>query len=100
MIGRGIFHNPFAFEKEPKEHSSEELLDLLRLHLDLYDQYSVQAPRSFSPLQRFFKIYVRGFRGASELRNSLMNTKSTSEVRALLDEFRNMEHDGAEESGN
>jgi tRNA-dihydrouridine synthase len=20
MIGRGIFHNPFAFEKEPREH--------------------------------------------------------------------------------
>ena len=28
MIGRGIFHNPFAFEKEPRDHSSEELLDL------------------------------------------------------------------------
>lgn len=87
MIGRGIFHNPFAFEKEPKEHTSEELLDLLRLHLDLYDHYSAQVPRPFSPLQRFFKIYVKGFRGASELRNRLMNAKSTHEVRALLDEF-------------
>lgn len=96
MIGRGIFHNPYAFEREPREHSSGELLDLLRLHLDLYDQYSGQAPRSFSPLQRFFKIYVRGFRGASELRNNLMNTKSTREVRALLDEFANQEQDGAE----
>ena len=27
MIGRGIFHNPFAFEKRPREHTSEELLD-------------------------------------------------------------------------
>lgn len=98
MIGRGIFQNPFAFEQEPKDHSSKELLDLLRLHLDLYDQYSGQAPRAFSPLQRFFKIYVRGFRGASELRNNLMNTKSTSEVRALLDEFGSKEHDGAEGS--
>ncbi|MNH87235.1 putative tRNA-dihydrouridine synthase [compost metagenome] len=100
MIGRGIFHNPFAFEKEPKEHSSEELLDLLRLHLDLHDQYSAVELRSFRPLARFFKIYVRGFRGASELRNSLMNTKSTSEVRALLDEFGSREHDEAEERGN
>src|SRR5699024_3368871 len=40
MIGRGIFQNPFAFEKEPKEPSSKELLDLLRLHLDLFDKYS------------------------------------------------------------
>ena len=89
MIGRGIFQNPFAFEKEPKDHSSKELLDLLRLHLDLHDQYSKELePRPFKALQRFFKIYVRGFRGAGELRNQLMmNTESTDEVRELLDNF-------------
>ncbi|MEH6938072.1 tRNA-dihydrouridine synthase [Bacillus sp. JJ664] len=87
MIGRGIFHNPFAFEKEPKDHSSKELLDLLRLHLNLHDQYSNLVQRSFKALHRFFKIYVRGFRGASELRNQLMNTESTDEVRAMLDNF-------------
>ena len=89
MIGRGIFKNPFAFEKEPKEHSSKELLDLLRLQLDLHDQYSKELePRSFTALHRFFKIYVKGFRGAGELRNQLMmNTKSTDEVRALLDKY-------------
>lgn len=87
MIGRGIFKNPFAFEKEPKEHSSKEHLDLLRLQLDLHDQYIEVLPRSVSALHRFFKIYVKGFRGAGELRNQLMNTKSTDEVRALLDHF-------------
>jgi tRNA-dihydrouridine synthase len=87
MIGRGIFTNPFAFEKEPKEHSSKELLDLLRLHLDLFDQYAKIDMRPFRPLRRFFKIYVRGVRGASELRNQLMTTESTDEVRALLDDF-------------
>ncbi|MER2172769.1 MAG: tRNA-dihydrouridine synthase, partial [Psychrobacillus psychrodurans] len=87
MIGRGIFKNPFAFEKEPKEHSTSEYLDLLRLQLDLQDQYSAELPRSITALHRFFKIYVKGFRGAGELRNQLMNTKSTDEVRALLDNF-------------
>ncbi|MBZ5202755.1 tRNA-dihydrouridine synthase [Planomicrobium chinense] len=87
MIGRGIFKNPFAFEKEPQEHSSKEYLDLLRLHLDLHDQYIEEVPRSVTALHRFFKIYVKGFRGAGELRNQLMNTKSTQEVRALLDNF-------------
>ncbi|SFB09084.1 MULTISPECIES: tRNA-dihydrouridine synthase [unclassified Bacillus (in: firmicutes)] len=87
MIGRGIFHNPFAFEKEHKEHSSEELLNLLSLHMDLHDKYSHLELRKFTALHRFFKIYVKGFRGASELRNQLMNTKSTDEVRALLDNF-------------
>jgi tRNA-dihydrouridine synthase len=87
MIGRGIFNNPFAFEKEQKEHSSKELLELLRLHMDLHDKYSSLKLRSFRALHRFFKIYVKGFRGASELRNQLMNAESTNEVRALLDNF-------------
>ncbi|MEN2767690.1 tRNA dihydrouridine synthase [Ornithinibacillus xuwenensis] len=88
MIGRGIFKNPFAFEKQSKEHSSKELLDLLRLHLDLYDQYSKEyVARSYKSLQRFFKIYVRGFRGASELRNQLMGTESTDDARTLLANF-------------
>ncbi|GLB59230.1 putative tRNA-dihydrouridine synthase 2 [Cytobacillus sp. NCCP-133] len=87
MIGRGIFHNPFAFKKEKKNHSSEELLDLLRLHMDLHDKYSHLELRPFTALHRFFKIYAKGFRGASELRNQLMNTKSTDEVRELLDNF-------------
>lgn len=87
MIGRGIFHNPFAFETEKKDHSSEELLDLLRLHMDLHDQYSHLELRPFTALHRFFKIYVKGFQGASALRNQLMNTRSTDEVRELLDAF-------------
>ncbi|WP_117160956.1 tRNA-dihydrouridine synthase [Paraliobacillus sp. X-1268] len=88
MIGRGIFTNPFAFDEHTKEPTSEELLDLLRLHLDLHDHYSNELePRLFKPLRRFFKIYVRGFRGAGELRNELMETKTTDEVRALLDNF-------------
>lgn len=86
MIGRGIFTNPFAFETEKKEHSREELLDLLRLQLDLHDKYSRELePRRFEPLKRFFKIYVRDFPGASELRDKLMHTASTNEARALLD---------------
>lgn len=87
MIGRGVFTNPFAFEVEKREHSSEELIDLLKLHLDLHDQYGPLDNRLFKPLRRFFKIYVRDFRGASELRNELMQTNSTDEVRKWLKEF-------------
>ncbi len=85
MIGRGIFHNPFAFETTPRQHSREELLSLLTLHLDLFDKYSTELePRRFEPLKRFFKIYVRDFPGASELREQLMHTKTTAEARAVL----------------
>ena len=84
MIGRGIFHNPFAFEKEPRKHSKEELLALLTRQLDLYDEYQPQLQRPFETLKRFFKIYVRDFPDASELRDKLMHTKNTDEVRLML----------------
>ncbi len=85
MIGRGVFHNPFAFELVKREHGREELIDLLNLQLDLHDYYDrTLEPRNFNPLKRFFKIYFRDFVGASELRNELMQTKSTDEVRKII----------------
>lgn len=81
MIGRGVFHNPFCFEKAPREHSREELLDLMRYHLDLYDKYEL-AP--YDPLKHFYKIYINNFPGASDLRAKLMETKSTAEAREVL----------------
>jgi tRNA-dihydrouridine synthase len=85
MIGRGVFHNPYAFEKEKREHSRDELIGLLNLQLDLHDQYSSELDlRKFDPLKRFFKIYIRDFPGASELREKLMHTKTTDEVRQIL----------------
>lgn len=87
MIGRGIFHNPFAFETEPRAHSREELLGLLGLQLDLYEKYKDLTGRPFDTLKRFFKIYIRDFEGASMLRDQLMHTHSTGEVRAVIDAF-------------
>ena len=85
MIGRGVFHNIFAFETNKREHNREELIDLLNLQLDLYDHYDqTLEKRNFNSLKRFFKIYFHNFDGASELRNELMLTKSTAEVRAII----------------
>ncbi len=85
MIGRGIFADPYAFAKEKREHSREELLGLLNMQLDLFDKYNEELePRKFDPLKRFFKIYVRNFDGASELRDKMMHAKTTDEVRALI----------------
>lgn len=87
MIATGVFTNPFAFETVKREHSREELLALLQLHLDLYDKYAETTGRPFDPLKRFFKIYVRDFAGASELRDRLMHTASTDQVREALRQF-------------
>ena len=87
MIGRGVFTNPFCFEKERKEHTALEHLQLLMLQLDLHDKYEKIEPRPFKPLLRFFKIYIRGFHGASELRHRLMSTNSTDEVRQIVQPY-------------
>lgn len=85
MIGRGVFSNPFAFEIKKHEHHRDELLGLLNLQLDLHDKYALELePRRFEPLKRFFKIYIRGFNGASELREKLMQSKNTEEVRKVI----------------
>jgi tRNA-dihydrouridine synthase len=85
MIGRGVFTNPYAFDTENREHSRDELLDLLKLHLDLHNEYSTEKePLKFDPLKRFFKMYIRDFPGASELRDRLMHAKNTNEVREIL----------------
>lgn len=92
MIGRGIFENPFCFEKNPPEtaRTSSDYLDLLKLQLDLFEKYSRELEkRRFEPLKRFFKIYVREFAGASDLRAKLMETKTVDEVREILKDFRN-----------
>lgn len=87
MIGRGVFTNPFAFEKEPKKRPPVDYLRLLLRQLELHDYYEAKfGPRPFKPLLRFFKIYVRDFKGASQLRNRLMDTESTEEVRTIVSE--------------
>lgn len=89
MIGRGVFNNPYAFEPIAHTHSRDELFDLLGIQLDLHDKYSVEVePRKFDPLKHFFKIYIREFNGASELRDQLMHTHNTNEVRQIIRDFR------------
>jgi len=87
MIGRGVFKNPFAFTKTVENGNAQDsLLSLLYYHLDLFEQHNTEdQPRAFDPLKRFFKVYLHSFPGASELREKLMQTKSTAEVRAVLD---------------
>lgn len=84
MIGRGIFANPYAFT-DGYVPTRREIIELLKYHLDLFDKYNEELePRKFDPLKRFFKIYVREIPGAAELREQLMHTKTTDDVRALL----------------
>lgn len=108
MIGRGVFENPYCFTEHRPMQS--ELMELLQLHLDLFEAQDVKhcamqaelmrenpefalrmdgQVRSFpfEPLKHFFKIYINSFPGASELRAKLMETHSVAEVRTILDNW-------------
>ena len=41
MIGRGVFQNPYCFTNHTP--TREELMELLKLHLDLYEKYAIPA---------------------------------------------------------
>lgn len=80
MIGRGVFQNPYCFTDHVA--TKEELMKLLKLHLDLYEKHL--ANTSYEPLKHFFKIYINNFPGAKELRAKLMETHSTKEAYEVL----------------
>ncbi|MBR2841436.1 tRNA-dihydrouridine synthase [Candidatus Saccharibacteria bacterium] len=82
MIGRGVFANPYCFTDH--QPTREELMNLLRLHLDLYEKQSQKYFISYETLKHFFKIYVNNFPGAKELRTKLMETHSLAEARQIV----------------
>ena len=86
MIGRGVFMNPFCFTDH--EPTKKELLDLFRFHLDEYDKHEKEVEKyPYEPLKHFFKVYINSFDGASDLRVKLMDCKTTTELRKVLDEY-------------
>jgi nifR3 family TIM-barrel protein len=81
MIGRGIFANPWVFEKNinATKHSTQDSINLLLKHTKMYvDKWS--NDKNFDVMKKFFKIYVRDFKGSSELRQKLMACKNYNEV--------------------
>lgn len=85
LTGLGAPVTASSTEDRLVAHHKSELIALLHYHLDLFDHYQPTLGRPYETLKRFFKIYIRDFDGAKELREQLMYTTSTDEVRQLLD---------------
>lgn len=83
MIGRGVLENPWVFSGRNIQPSKTEKLALLNYHLDLFDQ-TWQNTKPWVTLRRFYKIYLRGFRGAIRLRNELMTAERPEQIRQIL----------------
>lgn len=83
MIGRGIFANPWVFEKTAKKHSVNDKINLAIKHLRLFDKTYGQT-KNYNIMKKFFKSYINGFDGAAEFRATLMETQTALEAKILL----------------
>jgi tRNA-dihydrouridine synthase len=87
MIGRGVFHNLFAFRTDSElwhEMQVRDKLHILKEHVTLYEK-TWGDRRRFPILKKFFKIYINGFPNASEMRARFMETETAEEALMLAD---------------
>jgi len=82
MIARGIFANPWVFDTKLKKHTKSEHLKLLVYHLNLFEKTYKDV--NYAVINKYFKIYVKGFEGANELRVKLMESGGINEARRIL----------------
>lgn len=95
MIGRGIFHDPNIFAKTTTPNNFNgsyplkllvgERVDLYRKHVELFAKTWKDGERPIHTLNKFCKMYIQGFDGASSLRAALMIASSADEIIELLD---------------
>lgn len=81
MIGRGIFSDPYVFAEDSpwSDMAKEERFEHFQRHIQLFiDTWG--GKKNPAGLKRFAKVYISGFEGASELRDSLMKTNNAEEL--------------------
>jgi len=93
MIGRGMLENIYAFDADPSKNdrlSVGQKIKLLLKHLELFEETWSQ-PDAFQKreytLKKYYKIYIKSFDGASELREVLMNATSLKETQEILKKY-------------
>jgi len=87
MVGRGIFGNPWFFNRNVSidDISTEERLSVMIEHTKLFEDLC--AHKNFAVMRKHYKAYANGFDGAKELRVKLMETKDAREVDSIVREF-------------
>lgn len=87
MVGRGMFQNPWIFDKDldPTTIPLKTRLQLLIAHITLFDQ-TWGKTKDFNIMKKFYKIYVSGFEDASDFRTKLVTYNSASDTIAILKE--------------
>ncbi len=86
MIGRGVFHDPFAFSfNSPWQNvPTEERIKLFLRHLTLYREWADNPDKGVKRLNKYAKIYINGFDGAKELREKLAQTNTVQQMQEVI----------------
>lgn len=81
MVGRGIFHNPWFFNREVnhKDKTAKERIALLKKHIENFVELW-GTDKNFDVMKRFIKIYINDFEGAKTFRDKLMGIKTSQEL--------------------
>ncbi len=87
MIGRGVFHDPFAFSAASPwpTYSKEQKIELFRRHLNLFKVWAENPNKAVTRMNKYAKIYINGFNGAKELREKIALAKSIDQMIGCLE---------------
>ncbi len=80
IIGRGVLGNPWFFTG--KIPTIKKRLNAIVEHAELFGDN-----RPFEGIKKHFHAYTKGFKGAKELRESLMKVKNLSETKKVIKNF-------------
>ncbi len=88
MVGRGIFGNPWMFNKETpiEKIAIGKRLSAMLEHTKLFEE-KFKDIKNFETMKKHYKAYVNGFDGAKELRVKLMAAHDYQEIESIVKEF-------------
>lgn len=89
MIGRGIFGNPWLFNRDVDVNtiSIKEKLSVMIEHTYMFEKI-LGEHKNFDIMKKHYKAYVNGFDGAKELRIKLMEgAKTAADVEKIVIDF-------------
>ena len=90
MVGRGIFGNPWFFNKKIliENISLRERFSVMIEHAKLFEkEISSKNIKGFHVMKKHFKAYVSGFDGAKELRSKLMEVENAKEAEEIIENY-------------
>lgn len=88
MVGRGIFGNPWFFNRKIKIEKIPigDRLQAMIEHAKIFEK-ELKGIKNYEVIKKHYATYARGFDEAKELRVGLMKTKSAKQAEKIVNKF-------------